>query len=117
MSINIWANFFKHEKLIGRVANTMELVTLAQELVNRNQLPVWKPYIKRIEARRQLVNAAMDLGIDLAVYRVGRGLLDIWNEEYAKRYASTVGTPGWKEDKRSTVVTKLSKDNYDTTTN
>ena len=51
----------------------------------------------------------MDLGIDLAVYRVGRGLLDIWNEEYTKRYGSTVGTPGWKEDKRRKVVTKVSQ--------
>lgn len=70
MSVNIWANFFKHEKLIGKVANTMELVTLAQELVNRDQLPAWKPYIKRTEARRQLVNAAMDLGNNEEEYTV-----------------------------------------------
>lgn len=49
----------------------------------------------------------MDLGIDLTKIRMGRGLLDIWNQEYTKRYGSIIGTKGWKEEKRRDVKTKL----------
>lgn len=105
-----WAQFFAHEKLVKNIDDKMSLVTLAQTLVAKGARPYYKPYMKRVETRILLVNTAMDLGIDLAKFRVGRALLDTWNEQYKIRFGSTIGTPGWQEAKRRDIKTKLSKD-------
>lgn len=111
-TITTWANFFKHEKLNRDNHEPLALLDLATEL-SKTDRAHFKPYPKRIESRVLLVNKAMDLGIDLTKWNMGRGLLDIWNQEYIKRYGSIIGTPGLKESKRRNVKTKLSKKGTD----
>lgn len=103
--IDKWANFLAAEKLTPRIENPMVLVKLAEELAQRG-IPYFRPYQKRIESRRLVVDTAIDLGIDLTGIKfngkivMARSLLDIWNEEYKKRFGDNVGTAGWREDKR-----------------
>src|SRR6185369_9812450 len=70
-------------------------------------------------SRRKVCRKAFDLSIDLLAMKIrkfhdgskpaiGRGLLDIWNEEYGKRFGGTAGTLGASEVTRRTIVTKLS---------
>lgn len=118
-ALNYWAQFFANEKLtpasIG-AESTLVLMKLCAELAKTGSPFDGKgiSHASKIAARRLAVNTAMDLGIDLMKMRkpgrhrgskpaMGRGLLDVWNEEYAKRFGSTVGTPGAFEIKRRKV--------------
>lgn len=112
-TIDLWANFLMNEKLSPqRVPNPMVLVALAEKLATIRG-PKVRPYKLRIESRRLVVQTAMDMGIDLAGIKhhgkiaMARSLLDIWNEEYAKRFGSTFGTAGAKETTRRDVKTRL----------
>jgi hypothetical protein len=40
---------------------------------------------------------------------LGRGLLDVWNAEYQRRFGSTIGTAGAHEISRRKVVTNLTR--------
>lgn len=105
-NIQKWANFFEHEKLHRDKVMPMKLLLLAEELAKLGT-PIFRPYTARLQTRILLVNKAMDLGIDLTEIRMGRGLLDIWNQEYTRRYGSIIGTKGWKEDNRRKAKSKV----------
>lgn len=112
-NVDLWANFLANEKLTpARVEDPMLLVKLCEKLAETGG-PRVKPYAAKLISRRRVVNQAMDLGIDLAALKdrgkliMSRGLLDIWNSEYAKRYGSNVGTAAWKEAKRRDIKTLL----------
>jgi hypothetical protein len=115
--LNLWASFLAAEKLTAKTVDNFEvLLDLAQELAKRGVVPSRRPYKDRIQSRRLVVNAAMDLGIDLTGLKkqgdklaMGRGLLDVWKEEYARRFGSAFGTAAWAELKRRAVVTKLAE--------
>lgn len=116
--LNIWAGFLAHEKLKDLdEPYLLSILGLCEELVERNPEPKpFRSYKDRIECRKLVVNTAMDLGIDLPAMKrknkvaMGRGLLDVWMEEYAKRFGSNYGTNAWAELKRRGVSTKLSKE-------
>jgi len=115
---NLWLSFFQHEKIdvlkvdVEWVKPLMILVHKLSEFAT----PKYRPYAARLETRRILCTYAMDLGIDLPAIRhngkvaMGRGLLDIWMDVYAKRFGSNHGTNAWAELKRRGVSTKLSKE-------
>lgn len=111
-TIDKWASFLAAEKLTPQRGDAVALIRLAEELAERST-PVFQPYAKRLESRRLVVNTAMDAEIDLAGMKhngkiaMSRGLLDIWNQEYAKRFGSAYGTAGQKEATRRDVKTKL----------
>lgn len=117
--IDLWAGFLDHEKLgpDRTGVNVMVLVKLCEELAKDHSEPYfYRDYKSRLQHRRWLVNKAMDLGIDLPAIKhkgrvaMGRGLLDIWNEQYQIRYGSNVGTVSRHEVVRRTVVTKLANE-------
>lgn len=119
--LNLWANFLACEKL-RPTALTLEgvqvLLDLTIELAKRKVKPSRRPYAARIASRRLVVNAAMDLGIDLMALvksyddkvAMGRGLIDVWHQVYAERFGSNYGTASWAELRRRRVVTKLSQE-------
>lgn len=121
MSINRWASFLAHEKLEPKRCDEYNdifvLIKLTEELAKLGGIPCYRPYRDRLESRRFVVNTAMDLGIDLMAIThrgkpsIGRGLLDIWEIEYKRRFGSAHGTAAWAELKRRGVVTKLAKEN------
>jgi hypothetical protein len=115
--IDLWANFLAHEKLTpNRVEDTwaMELVRLCEALAAKAR-PKFKPYRERLLTRQILCETAMELGIDLASIKnkhnqkiiMGRGLLDIWNQVYERRFGSSYGTAGEWEATRRNVKTNL----------
>jgi hypothetical protein len=109
--LNQWAKFLAAEKLRPNEESTLVLLELAEALARTNVKPRRNPYAHRQLARKTIVNVAMDLGIDLPnLGDMGRGLLDMWVEEYARRFGSAHGTNAWAELKRRTVVTKLAKE-------
>lgn len=118
-AINLWANFLANEKLtpqsIGEV-NTLIIMELCQKMATVRR-PNIKMHKDKIESRRFVINTAMDMNIDLMSIKkkngkpaMGRGLLDIWNEEYEKRFGSKLGTLGEAEDIRRKIITKNSQD-------
>lgn len=121
--INLWANFLFNEKLDPKAltpGDTLKLMELCAKLAEIRP-PCIKMHKDKIESRRLVCSTAMDLGIDLLAMKrakhhggkkpaIGRGLLDVWNEEYAKRFGSIVGTPGQAEIIRRTIVTKMAND-------
>lgn len=122
-NINKWANFLKNEKLDPEVLSekdTLKLMTLAAKLAEGGP-PKIGSHADKIASRRKVCIAAFDLEIDLMGMKkrkyhggskpaIGRGLLDVWNEEYGKRFGGTIGTLGASEVTRRTVVTKMSHD-------
>jgi hypothetical protein len=109
--INQWAKFLAAEKLRPNEESTLVLLDLATALAKTDVKPRRSPYVFRQLARKTIVNTAMDLGIDLpALGDIGRGLLDVWVEEYVRRFGSAEGTNAWHELKRRTIVTNLSKE-------
>lgn len=106
MSLKAWANFFRTEKLNRECNNPLLLLQLAEHLTTKGVTPKHKPYDARITTRRALVNAAMDLGIDLTEFKIGRGTLDMWNEVYIERFGSNIGTQAWKETARRNIKLK-----------
>lgn len=118
--LNEWANFLANEKLTSKAVGeegTLVLLNLATELANRNVMPSRRPYAARLASRRLVVNAAMDLGIDLMALTkydgkvaMGRGLIDMWHKVYAERFGSNYGTASWAELRRRRVVKKLSEE-------
>lgn len=119
-AIDNWANFLANEKLTAtRVGEKIEkLIDLAEKLAKEHGKPKLRPYLAKIQSRRLVVRAAMDMGFDLPAIRyrgkvaMGRGLLDVWAEEYKLRYGSAVGTLAELERKRRDIVTKLSRENH-----
>lgn len=126
-AINKWANFLTHDKLDPKLLvdekDVTVLLSLCERLAATGQEPYpYKGYEHRQTMRRLVVNTAMDMGIDLLKLKrrkglhggtkptIGRGLLDVWNAEYQKRFGSTLGTPGAFEVTRRKVVTKLSEE-------
>ncbi len=120
IGIDNWANFLVNEKLDPRKMDddsSMELAYLC-EILSENSKPIRKPYKKRIETRRLIVETALDLGIDLIAFKnkrtgkilIGRGLLNIWKIAYELKYGSAQGTKGEWEIKRRDIKTKLSKE-------
>ncbi len=122
-AINAWANFLKNEKLDAATLSdewALRLVELCFEL-SKKRAPKIDTHVSKMECRRLVCTTAFDMSIDLLKAwkrthggrgtkpAIGRGLLDVWNEEYKKRFGGTVGTPGAAEIIRRTVVTKLSK--------
>ncbi len=112
-TVDVWANFLSNHGLDPKkVGDPLRLVQLAEALAQKGR-PSFRPHKDRLESRRLLVNTAMDLGIDLAGMKdrgkliMDRGLLDIWNQEYAKRFGSEYGTAGWREAKRRTARTTV----------
>lgn len=111
----LWMNFLVHEKLDpknmadGDVHNFLKLT----QFLGEKDRPYFSPYVKRLESRRLICEAAIDLSLDLTAIKrrgkplIGRGLLDVWLVVYKERFGSAVGTAGWSEVKRRTVVTKL----------
>lgn len=120
-AIDNWANFLANEKLTAdRVGDKLEkLIDLAEKLAKEHGQPKLRPHPVKIQARRLVVRAAMDMGFDLSAIRykgkvaMGRGLLDAWNEEYKLRHGSNVGTLGEWETKRRNIVTKLSRSKHE----
>lgn len=98
--INLWALFLANEKLTPRrTGQPMVLVRLCELLAGHGG-PRYRPHAARLASRRLVCETAMDAGIDLAGMKykgklaMSRGLLDVWNEVYGKRYGSIVGTAG-----------------------
>ncbi len=120
MSINLWANFLRNEKLDPEVLgeqDVLKLMTLCKALADKRP-PCIKMHKDKIESRRLVCTTAFELGIDLLAIKkrkfhggskpaIGRGLLDVWNEEYRREFGSTVGTLGEAEVKRRGIVTHL----------
>jgi hypothetical protein len=121
-NINKWANFLKNEKLDPAVLSekdTLKLMMLAAKLAESGP-PKIGSHADKQESRRKVCNTAFDMAIDLMGMKkqkyhggskpaIGRGLLDVWNEQYKIRFGSTVGTLGASEVTRRTVVTRLSE--------
>jgi hypothetical protein len=115
--INIWANFLMNEKLsperVGE-ENIEVLIYLCEKLAEKSR-PNISCYQKKIETRRLVVNTAMDLGLDLPAIThngkmaMARSLIDIWNEEYCKRFGSNIGTSTWKEVIRRNIKSNETK--------
>jgi len=110
-----WSKFLEHEKLTpDRVmgVNVGRVIYLCNELARQGP-PKFKPYAKRIETRRLICRTAIEMNFDLAAIKyhgkiaMGRGLLDVWMEEYATKFGSAYGTQAWRETKRRDVKTKL----------
>ncbi len=108
--IDKWIAFFTHEKL--KVLDSFDLVKLVKDLAEKGT-PKYRPYKSRLETRRLIVNRAMDLGIDLSKHRMGRGLLDMWNEVYKERFGSTFGTVAEREVKRREIKRRLARERQD----
>lgn len=123
MSANKWASFLSFDKLdAGKLVNNkhvLQLMELCQKLAAIRE-PSYKSHAEKMVCRRLVCTTAFDLGIDLMAMKrgkygggskvaMGRGLLDVWNEEYKKRFGSILGTSGAAEITRRTVVTKLSE--------
>ncbi len=116
---DLWANFLYWEKLDPKYVDEEDILKLMDLALKLSAIrgPKINPHKAKIESRRLVVNTAMDLGIDLPSIEnkyngrkiIGRGLLDIWNEQYAIRHGSTLGTAAAREAIRRNVVTKLSK--------
>lgn len=119
-AIDLWANFLAHEKLYPNQLQDRyvpQLIQLAEALAAKEK-PKLRPYSDRIATRWLLCKTAMDLGIDLPAIMtkgdyprvaMGRGLLDVWNKAYRKRFGSTIGTASALEAKRRDVKTKLNR--------
>lgn len=122
MSANKWANFLSFDKLdAGKLVNNkhvLQLVQLCEKLASI-RAPSYVSHAEKMVCRRLVCTTAFDLGIDLMAMKrgkygggtrvaMGRGLLDVWNEEYAKRFGSILGTAGAAEVTRRAVVTRLS---------
>jgi hypothetical protein len=111
--IDVWANFLMNEKLVPDARNTLTLLELCQALA-KDGGPCIRSHKDKIKSRQKVVCAAFDLGIDLTSIKkddgrimMGRGLLDVWNSEYEKRFESKTGTAGDKEATRRDVKTRL----------
>jgi hypothetical protein len=122
MSANKWASFLSFDKLdAGKLSNpkhVLQLVELCNKLAEI-RAPSYASHAEKMKCRALVCTTAFDLGIDLMAMKrgkygggtkvaMGRGLLDVWNAEYAKRFGSIVGTAGAAEITRRTVVTRLS---------
>lgn len=114
--INSWANFLFNEKLDPKQLSdkdTLKLIQLCEALAQDGP-PNIRMHTNKIESRRKVCRKAFDLGIDLLAMKkvwnkktaIGRGLLDVWNEEYAKRFGSAVGTTGYNEVIRRAISTR-----------
>lgn len=113
----VWANFLFNEKLTQDILEQMgvsKLIDFFRALEAKGR-PDIRSHTHKMAARRLLVNTAMECEIDLTKLKkfggkvaMGRGLLDVWNEEYKKRFGGNIGTDGVYEAKRRNVVTKLS---------
>lgn len=117
-----WANKLSHDKVRMDVvgdADRGKLIELCAELAKRYPNVTCRAH--PLHSRREVCEAAIDLGIDLAAMRslsrykrgkpvIGRGLLDVWNVVLKERFGSNVGTNAWFEAKRRDIVTKLSKE-------
>lgn len=114
-----WANFFFNEKLDPAKMDEesmMELVWFCEQL-SKMRAPCIRMHMDKLQTRKYACYLAMDLGIDLMEFRdkrtgkhlIGRGLLDMWNEVYTKRFGSTVGTRGAWEAKRRDCKIKLTQ--------
>lgn len=126
---NLWARFFANEKIVPDQLSEKDIQTLMRlcEALGAKRSPYegkGVSHINKMEARRLAVNTAMDMGIDLMAIKkkkfhggtkpaMGRGLLDVWNEEYQKRFGSIRGTLGEAEVIRRKVVTKLAEQRAD----
>ena len=122
--INQWANFLQNEKLDGTKLETPDvliLLRLCQSLAETGITP-YEPnrsHTRKNEMRRLVCTTAFELGLDLLKIKkrknqfggtkpaMGRGLLDMWNEEYARKFGSNLGTAGKAEEIRRKVVSKL----------
>ncbi len=121
-AINLWANFLSNEKLSPEYLSpedTIKIISLCDRLATIAN-PCIRTHKHKLDSRRLVVTTAFDMGIDLLAMKrpkhsggtkpaIGRGLLDIWNEEYAKRFGSAKGTSGEAEVRRRGIVTRLSK--------
>lgn len=120
-NVNKWANFLKNEKLDpAKLADSdvVKLLALATKLAESGP-PKIGCHADKMESRRKVCTTAFDLSIDLLAMKIkkfqgrgskpaiGRGLLDVWNEQYNKRFGGTLGTPGAAEVTRRSIVTKL----------
>lgn len=124
---NLWASFLSNDKIdAGKLASdkyVLQLMELCQKLASIRK-PSYASHVEKMACRRLVCTTAFDLGIDLMGMKkrkfhggtkpaMGRGLLDVWNQEYAKRFGSIIGTAGAAEITRRTVVTRLSKQAHD----
>jgi hypothetical protein len=114
--IDLWAGFLKHEKLDPKQMSpdwVLKLIGLCEELAKKGK-PKYRPYAARIQTRELIVNTAMDMAIDLVNIRnkfkgryiIGRGLLDVWNRIYEKRFGSIHGTRGELVNIHRQIVSK-----------
>lgn len=127
-NIDKWANFLANEHLDPNSLTRADIDTVLRlcQRLSLNGGPYegvkGSPMHKHtIEARRKVCHACFDLLIDLTKIKrrkgpkgglkvaMGRGLLDVWNEEYTKRYGGNVGTPGVYESTRRNIVTRMSQ--------
>lgn len=120
--IDLWANFLFNEKLDPNQLDpkdTLRLLELCQRLAQIRP-PKINPHKSKLESRALVCETAIDMGFDLMTIKrlkngvskvaMGRGLLDVWNEVYKKRFGSTLGTSGESEVTRRKIVTNLLKD-------
>lgn len=117
-----WANKLAGDKLAmdkvgdGDRGKLLELCILLAE-----RFPDVTCRHHRYHTRKDVCEAAIDLGIDLLTIRsgsrykrgkplIGRGLLEAWTVVLAARFGSAVGTNAWFEQRRRDIKTKMAKD-------
>lgn len=113
---SLWTDFLSNEHLGPERIDSYDQILMITNLVHAlaaQRSPKVRPHAAKLDTRRLIANTAMDLRIDLSAIKkrgkiaMGRGLLDVWNAEYAKRYGSNVGTASAREAKRRDIKTKL----------
>lgn len=116
--INLWANFVMNEKLDPKTLSEKDVLVLMTicEALAADGPPKITMHPDKINSRRLLCRKAIEMGIDLTKMKrgrmkmaMGRGLLDVWNEEYGKKFGGTLGTSGAAEITRRSIVTAAAK--------
>lgn len=122
--IDLWANFMKNEHISpDKIGDNPKVLLKLLELCRRLaelQPPEISMHKDKLRSRALVCQVAMEMEFDLPAIRgykngklkpiIGRGLLDAWNIEYAKKFGSNLGTNGVAEVRRRTIVTRLMKD-------
>lgn len=113
----VWANFLLNEKLTQEILEQMgvsKLIDFFRALEAKGR-PDIRSHTHEVATQRLLVKTTMECQIDLTRLKkfggkvaMGRGLLDVWNEEYKKCFGGNIGTDGVHEAKCRNVITKLS---------
>lgn len=112
--INKWANFLMNDKLSPAGLKDDDVLVILDLCAKLAQIrpPKIQMHKDKIESRRLVCVTAMEAGYDLAGIKrhgkmaMGRGLLDVWNEEYKKKFGTIFGTLGEQEVIRRGVSTE-----------